>query len=175
MVVRAKLPTETLASSVAAALKTADPNLSTGSVQTLDQIVDQAVSPRRFLTTLLGGFSLLGLVLASIGIYGVISYSVTLRTNEIGIRIALGARNSSVLKLVVGQGARLAVLGVAIGMIVAWTTTRVMASLLFGVEPTDPITFIGTAVLLLGVALLACYLPARRATRIDPMIALRYD
>jgi ABC-type antimicrobial peptide transport system permease subunit len=124
---------------------------------------------------LLAGFGALALVLASIGMYGVVSHSVTQRTQEIGIRMALGAERANVFAMVLSRGARLAGAGIAIGLIVALGVTRTMASFLYGVRPADPLTF-GSVSLLLGlVALVACYLPARRATRVDPVIALRHD
>lgn len=175
LVIRAKLPIESLVPSVRAALRTVDPNLPSSEFQPLEQLVDHAVSPRRFVTALLGVFALLALILASLGIYGVISYSVTQRTNEIGIRIALGAQTTAVLKLIIGQGVKLAMIGLGIGLTAAFVLTRVLSSLLFGVGATDPLTFTGIAVLLTTVALLACYIPARRATKVDPMIALRYE
>ncbi|PYT08111.1 MAG: multidrug ABC transporter substrate-binding protein [Acidobacteria bacterium] len=173
LVVRAKLPIESLVPGVRATLRSVDPELPNSDFQTLGQLVDQAVSPRRFVTVLLGGFSFLALILASLGIYGVISYSVSQRTNEIGIRIALGAQTRAVLKLILGQGVKLASIGLGIGLAAAFALTRVMSSLLFGVQATDPLTFAGIGLLLTGVALLACYIPARRATRVDPMVALR--
>ncbi|HEX9003613.1 MAG TPA: ABC transporter permease [Blastocatellia bacterium] len=175
LVVRTKLPTESVAPGVRAALGRVDPNLPTSEFQTLGQLVDQAASPKRLVTLLLGGFSLLALVLAALGIYGVISYSVTQRTNELGIRMALGARATDVLKLVIGQGMLPVAIGLALGLVAALVLTRLMASLLFGVSATDPMTFAGIAFLLAGVALVACWLPARRAAKIDPMIALRYE
>jgi predicted permease len=175
LVVRAKLSPEALAPSVRAALNKVDPRLPTSEFQMLGQLVDQAASPKRLVTLLLGGFSLLALTLAALGIYGVISYSVTQRTHELGIRVALGARAADVLKLVIGQGMLPVVIGLALGLAAAVALTRLMAGMLFGVSPTDPATFAGIALLLIAVALLACYIPARRAAKVDPMIALRHD
>ena len=129
----------------------------------------------RFSTWVLGIFAAMALVLAAVGIYGVISYSVAQRTNEIGIRMALGACRTDVLKLMVGQGLKLVLIGLAIGLIGALTLTRLLSSLLYRVTTTDPATFVGVPLLLVGVALLACYIPARRAMRVDPIVALRYE
>jgi predicted permease len=175
LVVRTKLTTEALAPVVRAALRQVDPNLPNSEYKTLGQLVDQAASPKRFVTVLLGGFSLLALILAALGIYGVISYSASQRTHEIGIRLALGARGRDVLKMVIGQGMVPVAIGMAVGLISALALTRLMSSLLFGVSASDPLTFAGVAVTLMSVALAACYIPARRATKVDPMNALRYE
>jgi len=143
--------------------------------QTMNEIVSASLARQRFSMILLGVFAALALVLASVGIYGVISYSVGQRTHEIGIRMALGARPWNILKLVLLQGGGLALAGVAIGLGCALGLTRMMAAMLYGVRSTDPLTFVGVATLLIVVALAACYIPARRATRVDPMIALRYE
>ncbi len=144
-------------------------------ISTMDEVVNNSVSTRRITLILLGMFSALALILASIGIYGVISYSVAQRTHEIGIRMALGAHPGDVLRMVLGQGGRIALVGIAIGVVAAFGLTRLMASLLFSVSAFDPITFAGVAILLAIVALTACYIPSRRAMRVDPMIALRYE
>src|SRR5262249_17562213 len=140
LVIRAKLAMSSLVPSVRERLRSVDPDLPASDFRTLDNLVDQAVSPRRFVTILLGGFSVLALILASLGIYGVMSYSVNQRTNEIGIRIALGARPPAVLKLAIGQGVKLTLIGLGIGLAAALSLTRVMSSLLFGVSATDPAT-----------------------------------
>jgi putative ABC transport system permease protein len=144
-------------------------------VATMDQLLAESVAQPRFRTLLLGIFGALALVLASVGIYGVISYSVTQRTHEIGIRMALGAQARDVIRLVIRQGMVVTVVGVAIGLAASFALTRLMESLLFEVSTTDRATFAGVAALLVAVAFLACWIPARRASKVDPMVALRYE
>jgi predicted permease len=158
-------------------LRDVDPQLVLIQPQTMQQIIDQSPSVflRRYPSYLIGGFAALALLLAMIGLYGLVSYSVAQRTRELGVRIALGAAPSDVLRLVLGEGSRLAFIGIAIGLLAAFALTGLMRSLLFGVSPADPLTFVGMATLFVGVALTACYIPARRATRVDPIMALRYE
>jgi putative ABC transport system permease protein len=141
----------------------------------LQEIVANSIATQRLAMILLSIFSALALVLSAIGIYGVISYLTGQRTHEIGIRVALGASRSDVLRMVLGEGMKITLIGVAIGLAAALGLTRLIAKLIYGVGASDPLTFVGVAVLLTGVALLACYIPARRAMRVDPMIALRYE
>jgi ABC-type antimicrobial peptide transport system permease subunit len=141
----------------------------------VQQILGQGLWPARMGAALLGLFGALALILASIGIYGVLAYSVAQRTSEIGLRMALGAQPRQVLRLVLRQGMLLALIGAAVGILVALPVARLASGLLYGVSATDPITYAAITLLLMGVALLACYLPARRATRIDPLVALRVD
>jgi len=144
-------------------------------LQSMFDVVARAVAHPAFDALLMGIFAALALALTSVGIYGVVSHSVSRRTHEIGIRMALGAKRGDVLKLVVGEGFRLILMGVGIGVIGALALTRFLSSLLYGVKPTDPLTFIAVSLILASVALAASYIPARRATKVDPMVALRYE
>jgi putative ABC transport system permease protein len=145
------------------------------SVRSMNQLLGSSLATRRLTLVLLAGFAALALLLAAVGIYGVTSYSVKQRTHELGIRMALGAQADDVMKLVLKQGLMLALTGIVIGLAASFSLTRLMKSLLFGVHPADPITFAVIAALLIGVALLACWIPAWRATRVDPLVALRIE
>jgi len=173
LVVRSALPAGTLAGSVMAEVRAVDPGQPATQLQPLQGLVDHSMSPRRFFVLLVGIFAGLGLLLASLGIYGVIAYSVTRQTQEIGIRMALGASRGRVQATVLGRTLRLAVSGIVAGSVVSFFAARLIASLLYGTQPTDWLTYLGMIVLLLAVAALAGYLPARRASRIDPLVALR--
>ena len=152
-----------------------NPELPVFGAQTLNDALSASLSERRFSMEMVGLFALTALLLAGLGIYGVISYIVSERTHEIGIRLALGAQSRNILRMILRQGLGLAIAGAAVGLVCALIVSRLMAGLLYGVRPTDPLTFAGVAVLLIGAALLACYIPARRAIRVDPLVALRYE
>jgi putative ABC transport system permease protein len=152
-----------------------DPDLPVLKVRPLGDVSAQAISSTRFTLLLVGVFGAIALALAAVGVFGVISYSVTQRTNEIGLRMALGALDRDVLKMIVGQGVKIAAMGVGIGLAAALVLTRAMTTLLFGVSPFDPITLAAVAGVLVVIALVACYLPARRAASVDPMVALRHE
>ena len=173
LVVRAALPPAGLAATLRAALEPMDPNVPGNDFRILQELVDKAVSPRRFVVILLAGFSAFALILASLGIYAVISYSVSQRTKEFGIRMALGQSARDLQARIIFQTLRLAGLGMVIGVAASWILARALSGLLFGVTAADPITFLGMAMILATVAAIAGYVPARRASRIDPMVALR--
>ncbi|HYL99306.1 MAG TPA: ABC transporter permease [Blastocatellia bacterium] len=175
VVVRSALSTESVASSIRQVVHYIDKDLPVTDVESFPEAIGASVAQERFRTWLLSSFSGIALILAAVGIFGVISYSASQRTHEIGIRMALGAQQRNVLRLILGQGAKLALLGVGAGGVAAFLLTRSMASLLYGVSATDPLTFGAVGIVLFGVAVIACYLPARRAVRIDPMVALRHQ
>jgi len=176
LVVRSSISTpESLSASLREVIRQGDPEQYVGTIQPMTKLVDDAVARRRFNALLTGVFAAVALILASVGIFGVLNYTVTQRTQEIGLRVALGAQTRDVLRLVLGQGVRLIVTGLGIGLLASFALTRVLAGMLFGVTPTDPLTFATVSLLLAAVALLACYIPARRAMKVDPLRALRYE
>jgi len=175
VLVRTKSDPMQMSESVRSTMRALKPDLFLGRISTLDERLSQSLSSQRFSVTLLSLFTVLALGLALVGVYGVMAYMVAQRTHEIGIRMALGARPRDMLKLVVGQGLRLALAGVTFGLVAALAATRLMTSMLFGISAHDPRTAIVVCAVLTAVTLLACYIPARRAMRVDPMVALRYE
>jgi putative ABC transport system permease protein len=175
LVVRTATPPLSQVAAVRGAVRILDKNLPVYAVRDLAQVVSESSAQQRFVALLLTLLASVALVLAAIGIYGVVAYSAASRQHEIGIRMALGAERRDVLMMVVRQGIKLALVGVAIGIVGALALTRFLSSLLYGVKPTDPITFVGVSLILIAVALAACYIPARRAAKVDPMVALRYE
>jgi len=175
IVVRSTVEPESIAPALRQAVAEVDRTVPVSRVKTMEHIVSESVTQPRFNLFLLGMFSGLALLLSVAGIYGVTAYTVTQRTHELGIRIALGAQVGDVLRMILGQGMAVIGMGLVIGLIAAFGLMRLMNSLLFGVSATDPFTFIGITVVLIAAGLLACYIPARRATKVDPLTALRYE
>lgn len=175
LVVRSPLPPEAVFTAVKSVVKEMDAKLALTHVAPLNDVVAQSIWQPRLFAIGFAVFAAIALLLAGVGIYGMLSYAVSARTNEIGIRLALGAQRYNVLKLVIGQGMALAVSGILIGLAASWALTSWLESLLFEVGATDPLTFVSVSCLLTLVALLACYLPARRATKVDPLSALRHE
>ncbi|MGB7025894.1 MAG: ABC transporter permease [Candidatus Acidiferrum sp.] len=175
LAIRTPGPSNTLVDEVKQQVWSLDRQIPVSDIQSMNSLMAESLAQQRFNMLLLGIFAALALVLSAVGIYGLMAYAVSQRTHEIGVRVAVGAQQRDVLRLIVGDGAKLAFFGIAIGIVAALALTRLMASLLFEVAPTDPETFAAVAVLLAAVALMACYIPARRAARVDPMVALRYE
>jgi putative ABC transport system permease protein len=175
VVVRSSLSASSVAAGIRQAVRSIDKDLPLTDLESFPDALGASVAQERFRTLVLGSFSGIALILAAVGIFGVISYSASQRTHEIGIRMALGAQQRNVLRLILGHGAKLVLLGLGAGAVAALLLTRLMASLLYGVSATDPLTFGTVAIVLLGVAVTACYIPAHRAMRVDPMVALRHE
>src|SRR5437867_7088324 len=175
LLVRTRIDPQSLTAALRDVVRTADPDQPVSNIMTMNTILNIVLVTERFGAVLMGTLALSGLMLASLGLYGVMAYSVSRRTMEIGVRVALGARRLHVLRLILGQGAKLTLLGVAIGLAAAWGLTRLLVSLLFEVNASDPVTFVSISLLLISVGLIACFLPTRRALSVDPMIALRAE
>jgi ABC-type antimicrobial peptide transport system permease subunit len=152
-----------------------DPTQPVSNLKTVERMIHERTSPKRIMAAMMGVFAAIALLLAGVGLYAVMAYAASQRTHEIGVRLALGARSSDIMRLITGQGLKLTLVGLALGMAGAFALTRVMAPLLYGVTPTDPLTFIMISLSLACVALLACWIPARRATKVDPTVALKYE
>jgi putative ABC transport system permease protein len=162
-------------SAVRSSLGSIDPNIPVYEIRTVDELLSSSLGSRRFTMFLLGTFAAVALLLACVGLFGVMAYLVSQRTHEIGVRLALGARPGDVFRLIIGRGMALATAGSALGLAGAWAIGRFLESMLYQIKPSDPITLASAPVLLLAVAFLACYMPARRAMKVDPMVALRYE
>jgi predicted permease len=175
LVVRTKGEPQSVATAVREQLRALDSNLPVADVKTLRDQLNLSLFPSRVAAWTLGGFGVLALLLAAIGIYGVVSYSVAQRAREIGVRMALGAKEKDVLRLVLGEGLFVIAVGLALGLLLAFAATRVIVGFLYGVGAADPLTFAGVPLLLGFIALVASYIPARRATKVDPLVALRYE
>jgi putative ABC transport system permease protein len=175
LVVRSDADPMSLVAAVKSAVWSVDRNQTVSEIKSMDQVLADSLARRRLYMLLLGVFAAAALLLAAVGIYGVMAYSVSQRTHEIGVRLALGAERRDVLRLMLRQGMGVTMIGVAIGLAAAFGLTRLMSTLLYGVSASDPATFAGVAILLFAIALVACHIPARRAMRVDPMVALRYE
>jgi putative ABC transport system permease protein len=175
IVVRANVDPLSLSRAVRNAIAAVDPIVPTGSMRSMDQVLSHSLTLRNFMMFLLSLFAALALILATVGIYGVVSYAVSQRTREIGVRMALGARPGDVLRLILGEGLKLVLAGAALGILFALIATRFITTMIYGVSATDPLIFLSVITLLVAVSLAACYVPARRAMRVDPMVALRYE
>jgi putative ABC transport system permease protein len=172
---RGHLDTGAIPTQLRVQVQSVDPTIPVFGAETLNQMVSDSLAIRRFTMEMVSLFAGAALLLSGLGIYGTISYVVSERTQEIGIRLALGAHRGDISRMVLCDGLRMAIAGTAVGLVGALIVSRLMAGLLYGVRPTDPATFVGVAILLIGIALLACYIPARRAMRVDPLVALRYE
>jgi putative ABC transport system permease protein len=166
---------EHLGEAVRQVVESVDPNVPVHSISSMDEIIARSLADRRFALELLGVFAAVALLLAAVGIYGVMAYSFSQRTHEVGIRMALGAQRLDILRMALGEGMRIVVIGLASGLVGAAIVSRIFRSMLFDVAPADPITYFAVSAILAGVAIFACYIPARRATRIDPLVALREE
>ena len=175
LVVRSSGDPTALAAALREEVSAVDKDQPLSEIATMEQIFAKAVAPQRFNLMLVSLFAALALALSTVGVYGVIAYSVTQRAQEMGVRLALGANSRDILRLIIGQAMRVSLLGVGLGLVAAVALTRVMSSLLFEVSATDPVVFVGLAVVLIAVTLVASYIPARRATKVDPLVALRYE